>query len=258
VQQVLKLAYACDHLQRLLHVSTAYVSGSQTGRILPTLTHRRSACDAYQQSKREGERLIQAATVDLPITVVRPAGVVGNSLNGRARTFDTLYYPLKLMIRGYPVIFPVDRHATYDTVPADWVATAMYHLLQTPNSIGQTYHLTAGEGALTIEQVVALMAATVTGEQVIPPKIAHPLWWHWRMYPRLVKQATIPKQILDHLNDYAPYIAYRRTFDNRDTLGLGIPPPSALRDYISIIYHYAVEQRWKNPRTKAIRHASVT
>ena len=249
VEQILKLAYATDHLQRLLHVSTAYVSGSQSGRIPPETHPRRPACDAYQQSKREGERLIQAATVDLPITVVRPAGVVGNSVNGRARTFDTLYYPLKLMTRGYPVIFTVVQNTTYDTVPADWIATAMHHILQTQNSISQTYHLTAGERAITVEQLLELMGRTIKGD-VILPRMMHPLWWRWIEYPRLMKTGNVPKAILQHLSDYTAYIAYRRTFDNSATLALGIPPPPALEDYLSTIYQYAVEQRWKSQRTK--------
>ena len=253
VEKVLKLAYATDHLQRLLHVSTAYVSGSQSGRILPTSNYRRPTCDDYQQSKREGERLIQAATLDLPITIVRPAGVVGNSANGRARTFDTLYYPLKLMTRGYPVIFPVGQNTTYDTVPADWMAAAMHCLMYTPAAISQTYHLTAGERAITVEQLLELMARTIKGD-VIPPQIVHPLWWRWIGYPRLMKSGNAPKAIINHLSDYTAYIAYRRTFDNHATLALGIPPPPVLEDYLNTIYRYAVEQKWKSQRRQASVH----
>ena len=78
---VLELARAVqrDHgLERYAHVSTAYVAGGRSGAIPEAdLTEEYGFSNAYELSKYEGERLVQAAKSELPISVFRPGMIVG-------------------------------------------------------------------------------------------------------------------------------------------------------------------------------------
>ena len=90
---VLTLARAAhaDHgLERVLHVSTAYVAGRRTGEIgEDDLSDRFGFENDYERTKYEAERLVREAT-DLPVTVARPGMIVGDSADRRDRDVQHL------------------------------------------------------------------------------------------------------------------------------------------------------------------------
>ena len=90
VAHVLELARAArqsGQLERLSHVSTAYVAGRRRGAVPETaLTDAFGFSSCYEQTKYEGERLVRAARDELPISVFRPGMVVGDSRTGAIRT----------------------------------------------------------------------------------------------------------------------------------------------------------------------------
>jgi len=101
---VLELAQAVhkDHrLIRFSHISTAYVAGGRTG-LVPedALTDEYGFTSAYELSKYEGEKLIREAKNNLPISVFRPGMVIGDSKTGAIKTFNTIYFPLRLFLTG--------------------------------------------------------------------------------------------------------------------------------------------------------------
>ena len=112
-EHVLELAQAAqaDHgLARYSHVSTAYVAGGRSGPVPEdALTDAYGFSCAYEFSKYEGERLVQAARVDLPISVFRPGMIVGDSATGEIKTFNTLYFPLRLYLGGRLPLMPASR-----------------------------------------------------------------------------------------------------------------------------------------------------
>ena len=96
-EHVLELAQAAqaDHgLARFAHVSTAYVAGGRTGPVPEdALTDAYGFACAYEFSKYEGERLVQAARADLPISVFRPGMIVGDSRRARSRPSTRSTFP---------------------------------------------------------------------------------------------------------------------------------------------------------------------
>jgi len=94
-RHVAQLATSMPRLQRFTHVSTAYVVGTRSGRMKEEATTATHFYCLYEQSKAEAERIVRAA--GLPLTVCRPGMIVGHSLTGRTRNFNTVYYVLKLM-----------------------------------------------------------------------------------------------------------------------------------------------------------------
>jgi long-chain acyl-CoA synthetase len=152
VAHVLELARAAhrDHgLARLVHVSTAYVAGLRPGEVgEDDLTDRWGFANAYEHTKYEGERLVRAAQAELPVTVVRPAMVVGDTRTGAIKTFNTIYVALRLYLTGRLRVVPTQPGHRVNIVPVDWVADATLRLTFDPASTGRTVHLTAPAEAL--------------------------------------------------------------------------------------------------------------
>ena len=157
---VLELAQAAqaDHgLARYAHVSTAYVAGGRTGPVPEdALTDAYGFSCAYEFSKYEGERLVQAARADLPISVFRPGMIVGDSATGEIRTFNTLYFPLRLYLEGRLPLMPASRTQPVNLVPVDYVADAIVRLTLAPEAAGLNFHLTAPYA--TLPQIGELVA----------------------------------------------------------------------------------------------------
>ncbi|HEX6234154.1 MAG TPA: AMP-binding protein [Jiangellaceae bacterium] len=152
VANVLEFARACDAdhgLARLSHVSTAYVAGGRPGDVPEAaLDDRFGFENAYELTKFEGERLVRAEMKYLPISVFRPAMIVGHSRTGEVRTFNTYYVGLRRYLTGHLRVAPTSRHLRVNIVPVDYVADAIVRLTFAPAAAGTTFHLTAPTQAL--------------------------------------------------------------------------------------------------------------
>ncbi|HUY99840.1 MAG TPA: SDR family oxidoreductase [Thermomicrobiaceae bacterium] len=156
---VLALASAlhADHgLARLSHVSTAYVCGRRAGRVPEQeLTDEYGFASAYEQSKYEGERLVQAAARELPVSIFRPGMIVGDSRTGYVRTFNTIYPPLRLYLAGKLRLIPARSDQRINVVPVDYVVDAVVRLTLDPRAAGMTFHLTTPDQSLpTVAELV--------------------------------------------------------------------------------------------------------
>jgi long-chain acyl-CoA synthetase len=158
VAHVLELAQSARRLRRLVHVSTAYVAGGRTGTVgEDDLTDAFGFQSPYEQTKYEGEGLVRAASSELPVSIVRPAMIVGDSRTGDVKTFNTFYTPLRMLLSGQLRVIPASRRLRVNIVPVDYVADAIVRLAFEPAAEGLTFHLTTPTGQLpTAEEVVAV------------------------------------------------------------------------------------------------------
>lgn len=140
-RNVVALARKLPRLQRLTYVSTAYVAGTQSGRIMEDSPLPTTFYSLYEQSKAEAERVVRSS--GLPLTVCRPGMIVGNTMTGRTRNFNTVYYVLKLLLMGKLRVLPVSRQQTVNIVPVDYVAAQVAALTLDRRAVGGTYHLVA-------------------------------------------------------------------------------------------------------------------
>ena len=92
---VVNFAKEIPDLKRFVHVSTAYVAGQQTGKIMETLAEGQEFSSLYEKSKSEAEILVRDS--GLPWTICRPGMIIGDSKTGRVKNFNTIYYILKLL-----------------------------------------------------------------------------------------------------------------------------------------------------------------
>ena len=92
---MLELAADCTHLRRFVHWSTAQVSGARSGVILEEeLDCGQRFRNVYEETKFRAERMVRDASRRLPVTILRPGIIVGDSKTGEIDKFDGPYYLL--------------------------------------------------------------------------------------------------------------------------------------------------------------------
>jgi len=143
VANIIEFARSARRLARLVHVSTAYVAGGRTGTVSEDdLTDAFGFGSPYEQTKYEAECLVRAGASELPVTIVRPSMIVGDSRTGDIKTFNTFYAPLRLFLSGRLRVVPARRGLRVNIVPVDYVADAIVSLTFDPRAAGMTFHLT--------------------------------------------------------------------------------------------------------------------
>jgi long-chain acyl-CoA synthetase len=245
-RRMLELAGLCGRrggLKAFSHVSTAYVAGTHIGSFSEAdLDVGQSFRNPYERAKFEAEVLVRERGRELPVQIFRPSIVVGDSTTGWTPTFNVLYGPMKAFARGaYPAI-PARRSAPVDVVPVDFVADAIVALAGRP---GGTYHLTAGDGASSVGELIELgsAAASKPRPRVLPP------WLYRRLiHPLLVRSGSQARRsALRRSEVYFPYFAMRIRYDNMATrqalAPAGLEAPS-LASYFDRLLAFAQAADW--------------
>ena len=241
-------------LSRLVHISTAYVAGRRGGVIAPDdLPGPRGPFNnTYEATKAKAERILRERMRDLPITVVRPSIVVGDSRTGRTFNFNVIYFPLKLMHRGLLPLMPGRRSTTLDIVPVDYVCDATIALGRDAGAAGRTFHLTADDDAIRLTDFADRITAFFNEQmrQGLPPlrrpRMIGPLAWRavsWWMGRRLRGK---PLRQFEAFNTYLPYILTDKRFradDTRRALEGRVPYPP-IASYLLQVAEYAATREW--------------
>ena len=239
-RRVLEVARELNGLERMMHVSTAYVCGRVPDRFdehdeLPGEGFR----NTYEQTKWEGE--LAVAEADVPHVTVRPSVVVGESGSGWTSSFNVIYWPLQAFARGLFTEVAADPDGIIDMVPVDYVAEVMERALFEPGIDG-AFHAVAGERALTVAEVIEQTCRVFDRD---PPK--------------LTPIGTLPD---DHpATVFAPYFDVHTVFGDeraRSLVSNGGPPPA--ESYMPGLLDYGVQTRWgKAPLSReAARARSAT
>ncbi len=145
LREVLELALGMRNLRRICHWSTAFVAGAREGVAMESeLMVGQRFRNGYERSKAAAERLARSAMAKLPITVVRPAIIVGDSDTGEVQRFDGPYLLINAIVNApvnTAVPLPGQGRLPLNVVPADYVVRAARSLTRHPDAVGGTYHL---------------------------------------------------------------------------------------------------------------------
>ena len=242
-RRVLDLAAGCDRLELMTHVSTTYVAGDHGGVFAEDdLDVGQRHRNAYEQTKYEAELLVRERATGVPVQVVRPSIVVGDSRSGWTPAFNVMYWPLKALARGHYRILPLRRGSPADIVPVDYVADA---LLAVPPTPGTTWHLSAGERASTTGQVLDLAEAHLGIDQ---PRLLAPALYRRLVHPLLVRTGDERRRrALRGTEAFFPYFDMHVHYGARRTVDAlareGVTPP-ALEGYFDRLMDYAEQARW--------------
>ena len=240
-RRVLALAEELDRLDRIVHVSTAYVAGRHSGRFAETdLAVGQEFRNTYERAKAEAESMVHGLAERLPITVVRPSIVVGESDSGWTPSFNVIYWPLRAFSRGLMSEVPALPHSHVDIVPVDYVADVVLWALRASDP-PPVLHATAGSDALTADRLADVASAAMGRER--PPLVA------------------VGSEIAGGSEQAAAYLEYfdmEVVFDDaasRAALGFG---PPALEAYFERLIAFAEDARWgKRPVGRAEARAAM-
>lgn len=106
--------------------------------------HPRKGAAADCMHEKHRERLArQAGEAGLPLTIIRPSIVVGDSQTGVISSFSGVYALLRLWAYGVMQRMPAVASNPVNLVPIDFVTQASLAIAARDDSAGKTFHLVA-------------------------------------------------------------------------------------------------------------------
>jgi thioester reductase-like protein len=247
VREVLEFARMCPRLKCLVAHSTAHVAGDRAGRVLEAeLKAGQAFRNVVEETRARGERMLHAAMDRLPIAVLRPAIVVGDSTTGEIDRFDGPYLLFALILNAPPdlaIPIPGQADAPLPLVPVDFVARAACHIGRDPRAPGRTFHLVDPTplAARRVFELVARAGGRKSPRGFIPSNFARAVL----SAPGLERFATSPRGLLETLGTDVSFDAANTNELLRDT-DIRCPP---LESYIGRLVEY-VQLRLRERRAK--------
>jgi thioester reductase-like protein len=163
MREVIELGRCCTNMRSIVVHSTALVSGNREGLVLEDdLNAGQAFRTPVEETLARAERLARSALPELPIVVLRPTWIVGDSTTGEIERFDGPYLLVLLLVtspQDLPVPLPTRGDALLHLVPIDYVVRAAHFIGRHPKAIGRTFHL-ADPRPLTVRRVFELVAAS--------------------------------------------------------------------------------------------------
>jgi thioester reductase-like protein len=203
-----EFAKSLRNLRRYHYVSTCYVAGKRLGLIREDeLQHAAGFRNHYEESKHLAEVSVDALKSELPITIHRPAVVVGDSRTGETAKYDGIYYLIHYLRKwpgGLTLLNIGNSEVSLNLVPIDFVIEAMVALAQDDRAIGATVQI-ADPAPLTTEQLFDEIARTVGGRNSLmtaPRSVVYPVL----MAPGAPKITGLPHSAV-------PYFFLEQTYD---------------------------------------------
>lgn len=242
------------------HVSTAYVCGRRSGRILESdLEVGQEHGNDYELSKVAAEKLVRAAAFSKSPTIYRPSIIVGDSATGYTTTFHGYYTPLQLawwlakaglLQSGVEDWFlsqlGLSGQERKNIVPVDWVSRVILHLVTSPTAHGRTYHVTCDEPPSAADLALAIgdaldlkVGKLAAGSESTAPRQATPL-------TDLMEAGDFRK----HMDVYRAYFRDHPEFDttNLRQAAPHLPCPSVDRALLARTGQYALDANFGWPR----------
>lgn len=231
-RHMLAFAKRCPALQRFHYVSTCYVAGRHAGVFTEDmLEESQSFNNHYEETKYLAEVDVRRAMrKGLPVTIYRPAVVVGDSTTGTTQKYDGPYFAMQWLLRQPRIaVMPVvgdTRRTHFNAVPRDFVVNAIAYLSGRPESLGRVYQL-ADPHAPTVQEMLRDIA-DATHRAVIPVRL--PL----RVAKTAIDHVPGVYQLLRIPSSAIDYFVLPATFDTahaeHDLRGSGIHCPP-FREY---------------------------
>lgn len=217
-QSIIDFAFQCSNLKRLGHLSTAYVAGKRTGRVLESeLEHSKGFCNTYEQSKHEAELLMRSHINSLPIAIFRPSIVIESPKELRSlKAANALSIGLFLVRKGFLPLLPGREENKLDTVRNADAMQAIIELLLKDRLRYSTYHVTSADEALTLKDLFSLIQET--SNQKIPIKFCGTMSSFTRALNKILRYRPDLNMFYRKTKSFLPELAYPKIFDNRNLL----------------------------------------
>ena len=236
-RKVNAFARSLPHLRHYHYVSTCYVAGKRSGRILENeLQHDEGFRNYYEETKHLAELEVEALKAELPITIHRPAVVCGDSRSGETAKYDGIYYLIFYLLKWPSVLSTLNignSEVALNLVPVDFVVEAMSTLAREPLAIGKTIQLADPE-PLSTRELFNSISRCISGRDsllTVPAPLVHASL----MLPLAPKITGLPHSAV-------PYFFLKQTYDTSAATallkphGIACPP---FESYVKTIVDYA-------------------
>ena len=234
-RNVLDAAYEMKSLRRFNQFSTAFVAGDRTGVIMEDeLDVGQAFRNAYEETKYTAEVMLRDAARELPISVFRPAIIVGDSTSGEIDKMAGPYYIMNaivLMPPNVPVLMPGKGDKPLNLVPVDWVCSAMHRISLREDAVGKTFHL-CDPNPLSARKVFELVARAA-GRRAPLGRFPYRLTRLVMKFPYLERLTRSQRQFMDDFNQLSIYNCIN-TFNALD----GDEPCPAFPTYVDQLVDY--------------------
>ncbi len=236
-RKVNEFARSLPHLRHYHYVSTCYVAGKRTGRILENeLQHEAGFRNYYEETKHLAELEVDALKSELPITIHRPAVVCGDSRTGETAKYDGIYYLIHYLLKWPSVLSTLNignSEVALNLVPVDFVVEAMSKLARDPLAVGKTVQLADPQPLSTCELFDSISRCVVGRESrlTLPAALVHTSL----MLPLAPKLTGLPHSAV-------PYFFLKQTYDSAQATallkphGISCPP---FENYVEMIVDYS-------------------
>jgi thioester reductase-like protein len=223
-RHVLDFCEACTDFERLLYISTCYVSGDRTGVIREhELRMGQSFKNHYESTKYQAEVEVQQRWGKIPTVIFRPAVVTGNSQTGETDKYDGPYYLIQLAMR-MPRFLPFVNigwgRSVVNIVPVDFAVAAMAEIASQEASAGKVFHI-ADPDAMPTNEGTALIfekAGKLKPVGMVPPSLVEFLMG----FESVRQLMRMPREIVTYMNLDSRYDVIN-TLDALDGTGIQCP-----------------------------------
>ena len=159
--EVLELAEAAPRLKRLVCWSSATVSGNREGFVKEAdLDDEMGFRNPIEESLYRVERMLGESADELPIVVLRPALMVGDSVTGEIEDLNGLYLLIRFLLSApedYRIPTPARTGVRISAVPVNYAVRAALHIAADERSIGRTFHIVDPK-PVTVQHALHLFA----------------------------------------------------------------------------------------------------
>jgi thioester reductase-like protein len=246
VIQLARRAQNRNGLRRYSHVSTVAVAGRRQAEIVnedASIDWARSDYDPYARTKKFGEHMVHQLLPDVPVTIFRPAIVLGDSRWPQTTQFD--------MVQAFDVlarlpVLPLRPDDRIDIVPANYVGKAIVAIHQKESPAHTIYHLSSGTGSQTFRELTDALAAAGGSSR--------PSYWPWLggpfsgMVDWLSRRGGATGYGASLLKVFWPYLNWNTVFDNsRVVAELGGEAPAKFSTYAYPLLKFSRENKFRYP-----------
>jgi thioester reductase-like protein len=235
-------------IDRLVHVSTAFVAGARTGVIHEAeLDGAAGFVNGYEQSKHEAEVLVRDS--GLPYVVLRPSTIVCDDGSGGVTQYNAVHRALRVFSAGLASLMPGAEDTPVDVVTTEHVAAGVTDIGFAPDAAG-TYHLCAGAGALGLGELLDRAHAIWSRDAqwrrrgIVRPALTDLATY--RLFEQSVEETGDVRltTITRSLSHFVPQLALPKQFATAAAdaaLGRSAPP---VRSFWDALLEHLVATRW--------------
>lgn len=246
-REIVEFASACRNLACLVFHSTALVAGDREGLVVEQdLAKGQDFRNVVEETFARSEKVMRAAMSKVPIAVVRPTVVVGDSRTGEIDSFEGFYLFVMMVLNSppdFPLHLPWRGDVPWHLVPVDHVARVARAIGRDPRAPGRTFHV--GDPSPPTARRIAELIAKASGRPQPRGFISASLTKALLRTPGIDRLAKSPRTFLESL---ATPITYSFANTNEILEGTDITCPP-FESYVGTLVEY-VQKRLREKRAR--------